>query len=268
MGQGRFAGATQLARYPGRTMNDATARPPSRRRSGRPGGHRRSPAPRQRANASEPTRTGNLTTTSTLPPVEAPTGFADLGRAARASTTGSPRAGSPSRSTIQTEAIPVAMHRPRRVRSGQDRLRQDARLRRADAGPHHRRGRAVASRSAWCSCRPVSSPCRSPRCSSPSPPHAGMTRAARLRRRRRATTRSTSSHEGVEIVVATPLRLIDLAQVGRGRSRSSARSSCSTRPTAWPTTGSRRRSSGSCATAPAATRRCCSRRRSTATSAT
>ena len=56
---------------------------------------------------------------------------------------------------------------------------------------------------------------------------------------------------GVEIVVATPLRLIDLHQVGRGEPRLACRSSSSTRPTAWPTTGSRRRSSGSCATASA-----------------
>ena len=89
-------------------MNDATAWPPSRRRSGRPGGHRRSPAPRQRANASEPTRTGNLTTTSTLPAVEAPTGFAALGVPERIDT-GLAACGFAQPFAIQTEAVPLAM---------------------------------------------------------------------------------------------------------------------------------------------------------------
>jgi superfamily II DNA/RNA helicase len=90
-------------------MNDATPRPPSRRRGGRPGGHRRGPAARQRTYANnEPTRTGNLTTTSTLPPVEAPTGFAALGVPERIDK-GLAACGFAQPFAIQTEAVPVAM---------------------------------------------------------------------------------------------------------------------------------------------------------------
>ena len=90
-------------------MNDATGRPPSRRRGGRPGGHRRGPAPRQRTYANnEPTRTGNLTTTSTLPPVEAPTGFAALGVPERIDN-GLAACGFAQPFAIQTEAVPVPM---------------------------------------------------------------------------------------------------------------------------------------------------------------
>ena len=111
--------------------------------------------------------------------------------------------------------------------------------------------RSRRARSASCSCRPASSPSRSPRCSSPVAAHAGQ--------RILAVYGGASRHyqvdelrKGVEIVVATPLRLIDLLKSTRSRSPTST-SSCSTRPTGWPTTASPRRSSGSCATAPGGT---------------
>ena len=68
---------------------------------------------------------------------------------------------------------------------------------------------------------------------------------------------------GAEIVVATPGRLIDLLDRKAVCSTTSS-TSCSTRPTAWPTWASCPRSSGSSATRTASTRRCCSRPRSTA----
>ena len=197
---------------------------PSRRRSAPPAALA-APADR-RHERRRPTSTpsGNLTTFNVLPPVEAPTGFADLGvpRAHRRR---------PRRVRVRPavrdpdRGDPGGDAGPRRVRSGQDRVRQDARLRRADAGPHHRRGRAVASRSASCSCRPASSPCRSPRCSSPSPPtpacacspvyggasrHHQIDELAQGRRDRRGHA-------------AAPDRP---AEVGRGRSSATSRSSC------------------------------------------
>ena len=51
-------------------------------------------------------------------------------------------------------------------------------------------------------------------------------------------------------LVATPGRLIDLIERGEVRPRRRRGRSCSTRPTAWPTWASCRRSSGSCATSP------------------
>src|SRR5262245_14737618 len=89
-------------------MNDATARPPSRRKGSRRNGHRRSSASRQRPHASEPTRTGNLTTISTLPPVDPPTGFAALGVPERIDN-GLAACGFAQPFAIQTEAVPVAM---------------------------------------------------------------------------------------------------------------------------------------------------------------
>src|SRR3954467_10680309 len=88
-------------------MNDATARPPSRRQGGRRGGHRRGPGPKQRNN-DEPTRTGNLTSISVLPPVDAPTGFAELGVPERIDI-GLAACGFAQPFAIQTEAVPVAM---------------------------------------------------------------------------------------------------------------------------------------------------------------
>ena len=84
-------------------MNQPSARPTGR--GGPRGGRRRRPGP---APSSEPTRTGNLTTTNTLPPVEPPTGFAALGVPARIDD-GLAACGFAQPFAIQTEAVPVAM---------------------------------------------------------------------------------------------------------------------------------------------------------------
>ena len=210
-------------------------------------------------------RLGNLTTINLLPPVEAPTGFAELGVPERIDV-GLAACGFAQPFAIQTEAIPVAMQGRDvcgRAKTGSGKTlafgvpmlaritdvaepRAAARARaRADARARRPGGRGARRRSP---ARPACACC--PSTAAPA-----------------GTSRSKRSAKGVEIVVATPLRLIDLLKSGEVDVGAS-RSSCSTRPTAWPTTASRRRSSGSCATAPAAARRCCSRRRSTATSAT
>jgi superfamily II DNA/RNA helicase len=88
-------------------MTQPEARPTGR---GGPRGRRRrrsSPASASTA-PTEPTRTGNLTTTTTLPPVEAPTGFAALGVPPRIDD-GLAACGFAQPFAIQTEAVPVAM---------------------------------------------------------------------------------------------------------------------------------------------------------------
>jgi len=104
-------------------MNDANARPGGRRRGSRPGGRRQNTSqsddsqrndrhgrgdrpPRQYDDG--PERTGKLTSTNTLPPVEAPTGFADLGVPPRIDD-GLAACGFAQPFAIQTEAVPVAM---------------------------------------------------------------------------------------------------------------------------------------------------------------
>jgi superfamily II DNA/RNA helicase len=85
-------------------MNQPSARSTGR---GAPRGRR----PRRSGPSSEstePTRTGNLTTTNLLPAVEAPTGFAALGVPARIDD-GLAACGFAQPFAIQTEAVPVAM---------------------------------------------------------------------------------------------------------------------------------------------------------------
>ena len=104
-------------------MNDANARPGGRRRGGRPGGRRTdtshddSPRRNDRHGRSDrpprqfddgPERTGKLTSTNTLPPVEAPTGFAKLGVPSRIDE-GLAACGFAQPFAIQTEAVPIAM---------------------------------------------------------------------------------------------------------------------------------------------------------------
>jgi superfamily II DNA/RNA helicase len=91
-------------------MNDATARPLGRQRGSRRGGRRRDHSGNgsRAAHDGEAARTGNLTTTATLPPVEAPTGFAALGVPARIDD-GLAACGFAQPFAIQTEAVPVAM---------------------------------------------------------------------------------------------------------------------------------------------------------------
>jgi superfamily II DNA/RNA helicase len=90
-------------------MNESNTRPPGRGRGSRRGGRRRDPSntsPRPRDDG--PERSGNLTTTTTLPPVEAPTGFAELGVPSRIDD-GIAACGFAQPFAIQTEAVPVAM---------------------------------------------------------------------------------------------------------------------------------------------------------------
>jgi superfamily II DNA/RNA helicase len=99
-------------------MNDANARPTGRR----PGGRSRSRSGERRRDSSDssggsrherprddgPGRTGNLTSINVLPAVEPPTGFADLGVPARIDV-GLAACGFAQPFAIQTEAVPVAM---------------------------------------------------------------------------------------------------------------------------------------------------------------
>lgn len=102
-------------------MNQPNARPSGRGRGGRPGGRRRdtssSDSSRRSSGGSShrdrpvddgPARTGNLTSINALPPVEAPTGFADLGVPPRIDD-GLAKCGFAQPFAIQTEAVPVAM---------------------------------------------------------------------------------------------------------------------------------------------------------------
>ena len=94
------------------TMNDANARPTGRRRSNRRGGRRRdtsnSPPGSSRHHDDGPERSGNLTTVNLLPAVEPPTGFAELGVPSRIDD-GLAACGFAQPFAIQTEAVPVAM---------------------------------------------------------------------------------------------------------------------------------------------------------------
>ena len=208
----------------------------------------------------------NLTTITVLPPVEPPTGFADLGvpdahrrRPRRGRLR--PAVHDPDRGDPGGDAG------PRRVRPGPHRVRQDAGLRRPDARPHPRRGRADA-------------PARPRARADPRARRAGR-RGARAGRHPRRAARSSPStagpagHHQIDELrdgrrdrrrhAAAPDRP---AEVGRGlagrRRRRRARRG---RPD-----GRRRlHAAGRVDPAPLhgrGRRRCCSRRRSTATSAT
>ena len=94
-------------------MNDANARSSGRRRSSRGGGRRRDTSNSSRGSRRDrddkgPSRTGNLTTINALPPVEPPTGFAKLGVPERIDI-GLAACGFAKPFAIQTEAVPVAM---------------------------------------------------------------------------------------------------------------------------------------------------------------
>ncbi len=100
-------------------MNQSNARPKGRDRGGRPDGRRRGDSSsssgsarggsrRERPVDDGPSRIGNLTTINALPPVEAPTGFAELGVPARIDE-GIAACGFAQPFAIKTEAVPVAM---------------------------------------------------------------------------------------------------------------------------------------------------------------
>lgn len=93
-------------------MNASSPRPSGQRRGGRRGGRRRdtsNSAPRsERIDDDGDERAGNLTTINALPAVEPPTGFADLGVPPRIDD-GLAACGFAQPFAIQTEAVPVAM---------------------------------------------------------------------------------------------------------------------------------------------------------------
>jgi superfamily II DNA/RNA helicase len=95
-------------------MNQPNARPSGHRRGGRPGGRRRDTSQSDGSQRNDrpfddgPERVGKLTSTNTLPPVEPPTGFAELGVPARIDE-GLAACGFAAPFAIQTEAVPVAM---------------------------------------------------------------------------------------------------------------------------------------------------------------
>lgn len=92
-------------------MNASSSRPSGQRRGGRRGGRRRdtsNSAPRSERTDDGDERAGNLTTINALPAVEPPTGFADLGVPPRIDD-GLAACGFAQPFAIQTEAVPVAM---------------------------------------------------------------------------------------------------------------------------------------------------------------
>ena len=243
----------------------------------RPGGRRN--APRRRRQPRRPTdhhersvagngdgySTGNLTTINLLPPVEAPTGFADLGVPERIDV-GLAAAGFAQPFAIQTEAIPIALQ-------GRDvcgRAETGSGKTLAFGVPMLSRITDVAEPSA-----PLGLVLVPTRELAIQVAEVLVPVAAEAKMRVLAVYGGASRHQqiealarGVELVIATPLRLIDLLKSGEvdvGR-----------RPDRLPRRGrpdGRRRlhAAGRVDPAPlhrAAPRRCCSRRRSTATSAT
>ena len=101
-------------------MNDANTRPSRRGRGSRPGGRRQDTSDNQGSQRHDrhdrpprrfddgPERKGKLTSTNVLAPVEPPTGFAELGVPARIDD-GLAACGFAQPFAIQTEAVPVAM---------------------------------------------------------------------------------------------------------------------------------------------------------------
>jgi superfamily II DNA/RNA helicase len=196
-------------RYPGVTMSDATARPSGRRR--KPGGR----GPRSGSSGagsrpeydSGPPRSGNLTSINALPPVEAPTGFAALGVPSRIDD-GLAACGFAQPFAIQTEAVPVAMQGRDvcgRARTGSGKtlafgVPMLARIT-DEAAPRRPLGLVlVPTRELAVQVAEVLDPIAR---------HAGMRVAAVYGGASRGDQIDLLKR-GVELVVATPLRLIDL----------------------------------------------------------
>jgi superfamily II DNA/RNA helicase len=184
-------------------MNQPNARPSGR---GAPRGRRSSSRPRP-AVSSEPTRTGLLTTANTLPAVEAPTGFFALGVPARIDD-GLAACGFAAPFAIQTEAVPVAMQGRDvcgRAKTGSGKtlafgVPMLARIT-DKAEPRKPLGLVlVPTRELAVQVAEVLAPIAA---------HAGMTVAPVYGGASRHT-QIEDLQKGVELVVATPLRLIDL----------------------------------------------------------
>lgn len=183
-------------------MNQPNSRPSGR---GAPRGRRsRRPSP---AVSSEPTRTGLLTTANTLPPVESPTGFFALGVPERIDE-GLAACGFATPFAIQTEAVPVAMQGRDvcgRAKTGSGKtlafgVPMLARIT-DKAEPRKPLGLVlVPTRELAVQVAEVLAPIAA---------HAGM-RVAPVYGGASRHTQIEDLQKGVELVVATPLRLIDL----------------------------------------------------------
>jgi superfamily II DNA/RNA helicase len=183
---------------------------PNARSSGRgaPRGRRSNSSRRPpRSESSEPTRTGLLTTANTLPPVDAPTGFFALGVPARIDD-GLAACGFAAPFAIQTEAVPVAMEGRDvcgRAKTGSGKtlafgVPMLARIT-DQAEPRKPLGLVlVPTRELAVQVAEVLQPIAA---------HAGMTVVPVYGGASRHT-QIDDLQKGVELVVATPLRLIDL----------------------------------------------------------
>ena len=195
-------------------MNDANARPSGRRRGSRRGDRRRDTSnspPSDRHRDDGPERSGNLTTTNVLPPVEPPTGFADLGVPPRIDD-GVAQCGFATPFAIQTEAVPVAMQGRDvcgRAKTGSGKtlafgLPMLARIT-DTAEPRRPLGLVlVPTRELAVQVAEVLEPIAA---------HAGM-KVLPVYGGASRHTQIDALAKGVELVVATPLRLIDLIKSG------------------------------------------------------
>lgn len=177
---------------------------------GRGGGNRnrRRPAPQRRPETSnEEQRTGRLTTANSLPAVEPPTGFAELGVPARIDI-GLAAAGFAEPFAIQIEAIPVAMGGRDvcgRAKTGSGKtlafgIPMLSRIE-GSAGPSAPLGLVlVPTRELAVQVAEVLQPVAAAAGITVAPVYGGASREHQVR----------EMQGGVELVVATPLRLIDL----------------------------------------------------------
>ena len=199
-------------------MNDANARPSGRRRSNRRDGRRRDDSSSPSSSRSErrhdddgPERSGKLTSINALPAVEAPTGFAELGVPARIDD-GLAACGFAQPFAIQTEAVPVAMEGRDvcgRAKTGSGKtlafgVPMLARIT-DTAEPRKPLGLVlVPTRELAVQVAEVLEPIAA---------HAGM-RVLPVYGGASRHTQIDELAKGVELVVATPLRLIDLIKSG------------------------------------------------------
>ena len=183
-----------------------------RRQGGGNRNRRRSP-PRRRpqSDAQEQQRSGNLTTANSLPPVEPPTGFAKLGVPERIDI-GLAAAGFAEPFAIQLEAIPVAMKGRDvcgRAKTGSGKtlafgIPMLSRMN-GSAGPNAPLGLVlVPTRELAVQVAEVLQPVAASAGITVAPVYGGASREHQVRDLQR----------GVELVVATPLRLIDLIKSG------------------------------------------------------
>ena len=200
--------ARAVRRYPHTIMSE--------QRGGRSGGGRRNSGHRQRHDARArdeqvEERSGNLTSTQSLPPVEPPTGFAELGVPPNIDK-GLAACGFAAPFAIQVEAIPVAMQGRdvcgrARTGSGKTLAFGVPMLSRIDgtAGPNAPLGLVlVPTRELAVQVAEVLAPVAEQAGLTVAPVYGGASREHQIR----------DLQGGVELVVAPPLRLIDLIKSG------------------------------------------------------